>query len=1303
MCENIVLKFKQNKHTSKELINNFYFNDFSQNHPNPRELNYTEWKKLAGLDSIEYYKYLYPADSVYSFSYYTPDSLTQFAPFVMHDGQAETVHVIYADSKPLYFSWTNNPQPYSFKVDSGYHNIKLRTSDKHLILDSIYFEHGKKTIISLNKTIENEKVKSETAEPVLNSHEQNLLNKYLFPYRKTFNQQTAYLDDGETIHKLSGSSARYNTLAGPVSGKLKFKIIDGFTLDFVHEPYFEYEFAPQLLKMRSFDKYRYPSTLYSSNHTANIYDSLTTEKQLQREWQSRIDYERRITPKYNNPHKTEAGFGRLKFDLKSSDKKSDKPLNILLFRPDKPEFIRVYPGSTNLMQQLEKGMYKLVFFYPDSKYQTEDSVRIKPDGLNYYEFTQNLNLKRDSFSTKVSEMIEETIFKPKRYHHDAEEELKTINTHYQTQMLYESGERYIEGTVTDDTGEPIPGVSIHLKGTTAGTITNIDGHYALRVPDNPNSRLVFSYIGFETQEIPADFSRTINASLTPSELRLDEVVVTAFGVSRKKATLAYAATTTTTGSGAAQVLAGKTAGVQISRDKGAPGGGLNIQIRGASSYRFDNKPLFIIDGQVYTGDIMKLDQRLMQSAKVLKGSEATAIYGSRAANGVVIIDSENNAFKNTLSAAEKGADYDDDFLQEASKASAIRNNFSDYAFWQPKLRTDKNGKASFEVIFPDDVTGWKTYFAAMNGKKQSGQTQAFIKSYKPLMARLSVPRFMVRGDTAYAVGKSLNYTPDSVSIKTKLQINGKEQFYRTAYCSDALVDTVAITADSDSLNLKYFLETDEGYFDGEQREIPIFPIGLHETVGRFYALDKDSTLELSFDTNYGEVSLYARADVVEVIESEIDRLISYRYLCNEQIASKLKALFAQKKISRFTGREFKHEKEIEKLIRLLSKNRNSSGLWGWWTRSETEAWISLHVLEALAEAEKLGYEIPIDKSKITENFVWKLKNTNSFYNKARLLKILHLMKAPIDIKPYLLELEKSEPMNLHKLLITKELRQAAGLKYSLDTLNHYRDTTILGNVFFADNKEKTGLHTNSVQNTLAVYRILKKDTSNHKDMLLKMRNYLFEERAGGYWANTYESAQVIETVLPDLLDKNSRPQKPTLELSGDINKNISKFPFTMTFEPNKRFSLRKNGDYPVYLTTYQRFQNPNPKIKKGDFKISTRFDNDSSSTLTGGKPVSLTVELKVHKDAEYVMINVPIPAGCSYAEKRNNYKNEVHREYFRNETTIFCRSLPKGNYRFEIKLLPQYSGSYSLNPAKVEMMYFPVFNANNGIKRINVK
>jgi uncharacterized protein YfaS (alpha-2-macroglobulin family) len=114
-----------------------------------------------------------------------------------------------------------------------------------------------------------------------------------------------------------------------------------------------------------------------------------------------------------------------------------------------------------------------------------------------------------------------------------------------------------------------------------------------------------------------------------------------------------------------------------------------------------------------------------------------------------------------------------------------------------------------------------------------------------------------------------------------------------------------------------------------------------------------------------------------------------------------------------------------------------------------------------------------------------------------------------------------------------------------------------------------------------------------------------------------------------------------------------------------------------------------PAEKKSEFEISTTFEKENNSMLIAGEPIKLIVNLRVKKDSDYVMINVPIPAGCSYGDKSQGSYFEVHREYFWNETAIFCENLRKGAYKFIIDLIPRYTGSYTQNPAKVEMMYFP--------------
>ena len=159
----------------------------------------------------------------------------------------------------------------------------------------------------------------------------------------------------------------------------------------------------------------------------------------------------------------------------------------------------------------------------------------------------------------------------------------------------------------------------------------------------------------------------------------------------------------------------------------------------------------------------------------------------------------------------------------------------------------------------------------------------------------------------------------------------------------------------------------------------------------------------------------------------------------------------------------------------------------------------------------------------------------------------------------------------------------------------------------------------------------------------------------------------------------------------------------MRIKPNQKLQVSKTGTFPVYFTSYQRSWNKEPKEKKNDFEIITRFDNDSASYLKAGRVTKLIATVFVNKSADYVMINVPIPGACSYADKKNSFMFESHREYFKNRTSIFCEHLSKGVYTFEISLVPRYSGAYTLNPAKVELMYFPTFSANNIIKKVRVK
>ncbi len=204
-------------------------------------------------------------------------------------------------------------------------------------------------------------------------------------------------------------------------------------------------------------------------------------------------------------------------------------------------------------------------------------------------------------------------------------------------------EKTISGTVTDDSG-PLPGVSIVIKGTTNGTETDFDGKYSISA--NTGDVLVFSFVGMKTSEKTVGISDTINVTLEGDNL-LDEVIVTAYGTSTKEAFTGSASTI-----GAADLairnvtspiaaIEGKATGVQFTSASGQPGSSPGIVIRGVGTLNGNADPLYIVDGMQYEGALSTINQEDIASFTILKDAASTSLYGSRAANGVVLITTKS--------------------------------------------------------------------------------------------------------------------------------------------------------------------------------------------------------------------------------------------------------------------------------------------------------------------------------------------------------------------------------------------------------------------------------------------------------------------------------------------------------------------------------------------------------------------------------------------------------------------------------------------------------------------------------------
>lgn len=200
----------------------------------------------------------------------------------------------------------------------------------------------------------------------------------------------------------------------------------------------------------------------------------------------------------------------------------------------------------------------------------------------------------------------------------------------------------LTGTVTDATGETVIGASVLEKGTTNGVITDIDGNFSLNV--SPNATIIISYVGYAAQEIPLNGRKSLKVILKEDTEMLDEVVVIGYGT-MKKSDMTGAISSVDTEeltkratTNPAEALQGKIAGVNIMKSGGNAGAGVSVKIRGVKSFG-SNEPLYIIDG--FPGDIDNVNPQDIQSMEVLKDGAAAAIYGSVAANGVVIITTKN--------------------------------------------------------------------------------------------------------------------------------------------------------------------------------------------------------------------------------------------------------------------------------------------------------------------------------------------------------------------------------------------------------------------------------------------------------------------------------------------------------------------------------------------------------------------------------------------------------------------------------------------------------------------------------------
>lgn len=1241
-------------------------------------LNWRKWSREMGLDSIEYFRFLHPK-TLYVNREPAKDSITQIAPFVVIHGDLQPVHQVYIDEVPIFFSQAQQLQRYSFKVTPGKHSLKLRTPTQLIKVDSVWAEKGMKTFLSVRgDTTEYWSISSKKMKNRLTEYEKNLWSRYMILMEKKYAENMTYITSDNYTYLLDPKSIyryNYNVLTGPLTSTYnEFVVKNKIRQPFEREGNYLYNIEQGLIKQKQlpYDRYTFQPYLSYELPSYNFSDFVLTEKEIDSLWNNYL-YERSSNEDlFSYRNMSSPGNGLLQINVGKDT--ADKPVlvkNIFLFRYNDPDFVRIYKGKATNLGYLPPQTYRLFLLMKDDSYFIKDSIRIQPNGVNYYSTGTIIPLRKDSTSIRISSVVNNrekiNIQKEGIEIYALDSIRQTFNTAY---LDLASFNRVIYGRVTDEKNTPLPGVTVYVKGTNVSTVTDVDGYYRLNVPDN--GTLQFSYVGFETMERRLGNEDNYDAKLHAMSLSLNEVVVVGYGTTKKRE------------------LTGSF--VKVSSENILQGQAAGLYIRGASTLAAaDKSPLVVIDGLPYSGRLEDLDESMIGSIITLSAEAASGIWGARAGNGVIVI---------TTKSASSAATINEDIAP--LPGNTIRKNFKDDAFWQPKLVTNAEGKTSFRVTYPDDITNWRTFFIAMGNNRATGYKESSVKSYKLLSAGISIPQFAVIDDSMNIIGKTLNYGLDTVEVKRSFTIDKKTIRENTITLTNSRIDTFMVAIPSqDSIQFGYTAQKADGYFDGEERSIPVFKTGVLETTGFFAALGKDTSFSISFKQPVQEVKIYAEASVLPVLLDEIEKLRTYEYLCNEQLASKLKAMLLKKKVYSYLGKPFKEEKNIEELINNLNQKKSKGSLWGWWNSTDPEPWISQHVIEALQLAEKEGYKTNLNKQYAIDYLVYIINNY-SVTGKINIIYLLQLLDSKANAVKYITELEKQKPvLSLYETLRLLEVKQLAEMPVKLDTLLRKQSHTMFGNLYWGEDNYR--FFDNSIHNTVLMYKLLKRE-GGHDDALQKIRQYFLEKRKDGKWRNTYESSLILETILPDLLHKDSVVRPASIVINNGTP--VTSFPYSTTLQSANNISISKQGTMPVYFTAYEQHWNTTPEKVESDFVVKSSFEKNGQSIdiLKAGEPVVMRIKVTVKADADYVMVEAPIPAGCSYHDKRQGYtNNEVHREHFKNKVSIFCNSLKKGDYEFVVSLLPRYTGSYHLNPAKAEMMYFPVFYGREGMKKVRVQ
>jgi len=604
----------------------------------------------------------------------------------------------------------------------------------------------------------------------------------------------------------------------------------------------------------------------------------------------------------------------------------------------------------------------------------------------------------------------------------------------------------ISGIATNEEGEPLPGVTVIVKGIAVATITDLSGSFSINVPAN-SKYLVFQYIGYVYVEMPITGS-IVNVSLF-SDVDIQEVVVTALGISKSKKSLGYSVTevrgdeiTRYGYNNVLDALQGKVAGVNIVNAPGNPGSSPYITIRGATSLSGNNQPLFVIDGVpvsnyhyddksrkgfYYYNPVADINPSDVESIEVIKGISGAALYGSRAANGVIIITTKkggntgyynyynyygNNCYsprqsrKRALKNMEKRAStcvvFSNDLYRVKEFYSPnymlnqqpdIRNDFRTTVFWEPNLKTDKSGKAEVTFYNTDEVSSFKTTVECIGIDGSIGREEHIYYTQLPFNLNVKLPAYFSFDDIVSVPITLKNKTENTISGILSLEENKhlellseldsiQEIFPNETKTIRAKFKVRRIPGES-KLNISF---KGSGLNDAFETEFEVKPKGFPVTKS-FSGNDKVSEFKFHINDlveNSITCQLSVYPDVVSELLSGTESILRQPYGCFEQVSSSNYPNIVALQYMYETGQT---DENIEKRAlnylkdgyKKLTAYETPTKGYQWWGKSPGHGPLSAYGLMQFNDMKDVLPDI-VDNSMIERTHKWLLKQKDDAGN-----------------------------------------------------------------------------------------------------------------------------------------------------------------------------------------------------------------------------------------------------------------------------------------------------------------------------------